>query len=127
MVARPGCTTHRRGRRASLTSSCAMRLVVVGAGGMLGQDVVRAAGAVGYTRSQLDVTDAAAVRGAISPDDVVINCAAWTDVDGSEAHEDEALRVNRDGARNVAQAAGTVLYVSSDYVFDGTKRAPYVE
>ena len=94
---------------------------------MLGQDVVRAAGAVGYTRADLDVTDAAAVRDALGPDDLAINCAAWTDVDGAEQHEDEALRINRDGARNVAEAAGAVLYVSSDYVFDGTKREPYVE
>jgi dTDP-4-dehydrorhamnose reductase len=94
---------------------------------MLGQDVVRAAGAVAYTRAELDVTDAAAVRDALGPDDLAINCAAWTDVDGAEQHEDEALRVNRDGARNVAEAAGTVLYVSSDYVFDGTKREPYLE
>ena len=94
---------------------------------MLGQDVVRAAGAVGFTRADLDVTDAAAVRAALGPDDLAINCAAWTDVDGAEEHEDEALRINRDGARNVAEAAGAVLYVSTDYVFDGTKRAPYVE
>ena len=59
---------------------------------MLGQDVVRAAGAVGYTRAELDVTDRDAVADAIGPDDVVINCAAWTDVDGAEEHEDEALR-----------------------------------
>jgi dTDP-4-dehydrorhamnose reductase len=104
-----------------------MRTVVLGAGGMLGQDVVRAAGAVGYTRAELDVTDAAAVRDALGPDDLAINCAAWTDVDGAEEHEDEALRINRDGARNVAEAAGAVLYVSSDYVFDGTKREPYLE
>jgi dTDP-4-dehydrorhamnose reductase len=94
---------------------------------MLGQDVVRAAGAVGYARAELDVTDAAAVQAALGPDDLAINCAAWTDVDGAEEHEDEALRINRDGARNVAEAAGAVLYVSTDYVFDGTKREPYLE
>jgi dTDP-4-dehydrorhamnose reductase len=94
---------------------------------MLGQDVVRAASAVGYSRAELDLTDAAAVHEAIGPDDLVVNCAAWTDVDGAEEHEDEALRINRDGARNVAEAAGAVVYVSTDYVFDGTKRAPYVE
>jgi dTDP-4-dehydrorhamnose reductase len=94
---------------------------------MLGQDVLRAASAVGFTRAELDVTDAAAVRDALGPDDVVVNCAAWTDVDGAEQHEDEALRINRDGARNVAEAAGAVVYVSTDYVFDGTKREPYVE
>jgi dTDP-4-dehydrorhamnose reductase len=97
---------------------------VVGAGGMLGQDVEAD---VSLTRSQLDVTDRDAVRTVITGDDIVINCAAWTDVDGAEEHEDEALRINRDGARNVAEAAGAVLYVSTDYVFDGTKREPYVE
>jgi dTDP-4-dehydrorhamnose reductase len=99
-----------------------MRTVVVGAGGMLGQEIEADAA---YTRAQLDVTDGAAVREAIGPDDVVINCAAWTDVDGAEEHEDAALRVNRDGARNVAAAAGAVVYVSTDYVFDGTKDGPY--
>jgi dTDP-4-dehydrorhamnose reductase len=102
---------------------------VTGAGGMLGQDVMRLAGdrALGLTRADLDVTDRDAVRAAIATDDVVINCAAWTDVDGAEEHSEAALRVNRDGARNVAEAAGTVIYVSSDYVFDGTKGTPYVE
>jgi dTDP-4-dehydrorhamnose reductase len=91
---------------------------------MLGQDV---AADVALTRSQLDVTDREAVRSAIGGDDLVINCAAWTDVDGAEEHEDEAMRVNRDGARNLAEAAGAVVYVSSDYVFDGAKREPYLE
>jgi dTDP-4-dehydrorhamnose reductase len=100
-----------------------MRLVVVGAGGMLGQEIEADAA---FTRAQLDVSDRDAVRDALSADDLVINCAAWTDVDGAEEHEDDAMRVNRDGARNVAEAAGAVLYVSSDYVFDGTKREPYL-
>ena len=97
---------------------------MVGAGGMLGQDVEAD---VSLTRAQLDVIDRDAVRAVITGDDIVINCAAWTDVDGAEEHEHEALRINRDGARNVAEAAGAVLYVSTDYVFDGTKREPYVE
>ncbi len=90
---------------------------------MLGQDVEAD---VALTRAQLDVTDREAVRAALGPDDLVVNCAAWTDVDGAEEHEDEAMRVNRDGARNVAEAAGTVVYVSTDYVFDGTKAGPYL-
>ena len=106
-----------------------MRLLVTGAGGMLGQDVTRVAGddAVGLTRAELDVTDSAAVREAVQGFDVVINCAAWTAVDGAEEHEAEALAVNSDGARNVAAAAPRVIYVSSDYVFDGAKRTPYLE
>jgi dTDP-4-dehydrorhamnose reductase len=104
-----------------------VRPIVTGAGGMLGQDLVRVSGGVALSRSDLDVTDRAAVRDAIGPDDLVFNCAAWTDVDGAEEHEDEATRVNGAGAGNVAEAAGTVVYVSSDYVFDGRKPEPYVE
>ncbi len=94
---------------------------------MLGQDLARLSGGLALRHAELDVTDRAAVRGAIGPDDLVFNCAAWTDVDGAEEQEDEATRVNGDGARNVAEAAGTVVYVSSDYVFDGRKGEPYVE
>src|SRR6185312_2668471 len=86
-----------------------VRTLVVGAAGMLGQDLT-SLGVAGLSRSQLDVTDGRAVREAISKDDLVINCAAWTDVDGAEQHEAEAMRVNRDGARNVAGAAGAVVY-----------------
>jgi dTDP-4-dehydrorhamnose reductase len=104
-------------------------IVVTGAAGMLGQDVVSAAGdgVVALSRADLDVTDAGAAREALDGADVVINCAAWTDVDGAEEHAEEALAVNREGARNVAAAARRVVYVSTDYVFDGAKRAPYVE
>ena len=94
---------------------------------MLGQHLARLTGGVALPRAELDVTDRAAVRDAIGPDDLVFNCAAWTDVDGAEEHEDEATRVNGEGARNVAEAASTVVYVSSDYVFDGRNREPYVE
>jgi len=94
---------------------------------MLGRELVRATGAEGLTRAELDVTDPRAVEEAIGPDDLVINCAAWTDVDGAESHADEALRVNAGAAGNVARAAGTVAYLSSDYVFDGSKREPYLE
>ena len=63
--------------------------------------------------------------------DVVLNCAAYTNVDGAEEDEERALRVNGEGAGNVARAAARAgalaVYVSSDYVFDGTKTEPYVE
>jgi dTDP-4-dehydrorhamnose reductase len=101
---------------------------VVGAGGMLGRDLVRAAGegAIALTRAELDVTDRAAVldvlRGA-----TVVNCAAYTNVDGAESESAKAHAINADGARNVADAAERVLYVSTDYVFDGSKAEPYVE
>ncbi len=95
---------------------------------MLGQDIVQAAGgaAVALTRADLDVTDASAVRTALAGA-TVINCAAYTDVDGAESDPETAYAVNEKGARNVAEAAERVIYVSTDYVFDGAKGEPYVE
>src|SRR3954470_19025094 len=95
---------------------------------MLGQAVMRAAGdrGVGLTHAELDVTDAAAVAGTLDAA-TVVNCAAYTDVDGAEADPETAHAVNERGARNVAEAAARVVYVSTDYVFDGTKPSPYLE
>jgi dTDP-4-dehydrorhamnose reductase len=105
---------------------------------MLGHDVVSEAGKRGYeviglTRAQLDITDAAAVRAAVrdAAPDIVVNCAAWTDVDGAEEHEEAATAVNGAGAGNVAAACAATgalaVQVSTDYVFEGHGRAPYVE
>ena len=115
-----------------------MRFAITGAAGMLGQDVMavaRDAGhdVVAFPRAELDITDTDTVARTLSSAgaDVVINCAAWTDVDGAERSPEEALAVNGSGAGNVARAAATAgawtIHVSSDYVFDGAKRSPYVE
>jgi dTDP-4-dehydrorhamnose reductase len=115
-----------------------MKVLVTGAGGMLGRDVVLAAGnaghaVVGYGHTELDVTDADALAAKFELErpDVVINCAAWTDVDGAEEAEDAAMAVNGTAAGHLAAAAAaveaSVVYLSSDYVFDGAKGAPYVE
>ena len=115
-----------------------MKLLVTGAAGMLGRDVMLAAGnaghdVVGFGRAELDVTDAAALEKKFDLErpDVVINCAAWTDVDGAEEAEEAALAVNGEGAGNVAAAAAhheaAILHASTDYVFDGSKGEPYVE
>jgi dTDP-4-dehydrorhamnose reductase len=114
------------------------RWVITGAGGMLGRDVLAAleyAGeqAAGLARRELDVTDGAAVRAALSQHrpDVVVNCAAWTRVDDAEAHESEALAVNGHGAANLAGAcAGSgarLVHISTDYVFAGDAARPYAE
>jgi dTDP-4-dehydrorhamnose reductase len=115
-----------------------VRLLVVGAAGMLGTDLTRVAEAAGHEVAgvdlpDIDITDAAGtarVVGEHAPD-VVLNCAAFTDVDGAEEHEDTAKLVNGEGAENVAaaarQAGARVIYISTDYVFDGEKRDPYVE
>jgi dTDP-4-dehydrorhamnose reductase len=115
-----------------------VKVLVTGAAGMLGRDVVLAAGnaghdVVGFGRTELDVTDAVALERKFEQErpDVVVNCAAWTDVDGAEEAEEAATAVNGAGAGAVAAAesgqGASVVYVSTDYVFDGAKGAPYVE
>jgi dTDP-4-dehydrorhamnose reductase len=115
-----------------------MRVVITGAAGMLGRDVVRAARAenhevVALARDELDILDADAVRSTIVAErpGAVINCAAWTDVDGAEADEPAATRLNGDAAGAVAAAAAEVgaaiVHPSTDYVFDGSGKRPYVE
>ncbi len=111
---------------------------MAGAAGMLGRDLQLAAGnaghdVVGFGRAELDVTKAEQVnrRVELERPDVVINSAAWTDVDGAETAEANAFAVNGTGAGNLAAAAAavgaSVVYVSTDYVFDGAKGEPYVE
>jgi len=113
-----------------------MRILIAGAGGLLGGALVaearqRGSDVVALCHGELDVTDPVAVAEALSAaaPDVVVNCAGYTSVDRAEAEPELARRVNRDGARNVATAsaaAGAVpVYISTDYVFDGTVRTPY--
>jgi dTDP-4-dehydrorhamnose reductase len=109
--------------------------LVLGAGGMLGAELVRALDGCGRvtaaTRADCDVTDPAATAAAVAGHDVVVNAAAWTDVDGAETAEDAAASVNADGPRNVAAACresgARLLHVSTDYVFDGAATQPYPE
>jgi dTDP-4-dehydrorhamnose reductase len=127
-----------------------MRLLVTGARGMLGRDIERAGRRAGHELvlvdlPELDITDAAAVddlleqlhRGPGSLEGIV-NCAAWTDVDGAESKREAAKAVNAEGAGILARAAAKVgvpmVHVSTDYVFDGTapldgegRPRPYVE
>jgi dTDP-4-dehydrorhamnose reductase len=113
-----------------------VRVLVTGAAGMLGREVMaHLAGAHDATGVDLDVdvTDPRAVEecvAAVRPH-AVLHLAAWTDVDGAEANEERALAVNGAGAGNVARAAAragaAVVYPSTDYVFDGRKGAPYAE
>ena len=111
-----------------------MRWLITGAGGMLGRDLCAVLAAAGETdvvaagRADLDITDADAVRAAADGADVVVNAAAWTNVDGAETDEPAATAVNGYAVRNLAEAAGKrLIQVSTDYVFDGAATAPYAE
>jgi dTDP-4-dehydrorhamnose reductase len=111
-----------------------MKVLILGASGLLGKALMhewRGDEIVGLSSREVDIRDAEAVRETaekVRPEWIVL-AAAYTDVDGCESHPDLAFAVNRDGAVNVAQAAKGVdaklLFLSSDYVFDGKKTSPY--
>lgn len=111
-----------------------MRVTVFGSSGLLGQALMREwreDEVVGLASRDADIRDAGQVQTVIArtqPDWIVL-AAAYADVDGCESHQDRAFAVNRDGAVNVAKAARGVgarlMFLSSDYVFDGTKASPY--
>ncbi|MGV9797981.1 dTDP-4-dehydrorhamnose reductase [Mycobacterium sp. NPDC003449] len=112
----------------------AQRIVVTGAGGMVGRvlaDQARHQGreVLALTSSQCDITDAAAVGRFVAAGDVVINCAAYTQVDAAETDEDRAHAVNAIGPGNIAQACARsgagLVHVSTDYVFGGDRQTPY--
>lgn len=110
------------------------RYLVTGARGMLGADLTLALSGRDVTalgRSDLDITDHAAVDAAVAGHDVVINAAAFTRVDDAETHESEARAVNATGAGLLADAArrndARFVQISTDYVFDGTATSPYAE
>lgn len=109
-----------------------MRIVVIGKSGLMARALAAADPAVvALGRDDLDIWDAAAVRAALAGADVVINAAAYTAVDRAETDQAAAYALNRDApallARVCAEAAIPLLQLSTDYVFDGTKGAPYAE
>lgn len=113
------------------------RLLVTGAAGMLGRDLLAALATrddlsvTATTRADLDITDPRAVPAAVAGHDVVINAAAWTDVDGAESQERAATAVNGDAVATLAAACATtgarLIHVSTDYVFPGDATEPYPE
>ena len=113
-----------------------MKWLVTGAGGQLGADLVAVldgvlAGesVVAPTRTELDVTQPDAVAAAVADVDVVLNAAAWTDVDGAEGNPAAADAVNASAPGQLAAACAasgaTLVHVSTDYVFAGDATAPY--
>lgn len=111
-----------------------MKVMILGASGLLGKALMRERSGdelAGLSSRDLDIRDAARVEevvGAARPDWIVL-AAAYADVDGCEKDPQRAFAVNRDGAVNVANAArrsgSKLLFLSSDYVFDGSKSSPY--
>jgi dTDP-4-dehydrorhamnose reductase len=100
-------------------------VLLTGAGGQLGAALREAfPDADARTHGELDVTEPVALGYAPS---LVLHAAAWTNVDGAEDDEEGARRVNAEGTANVAALGAPVVYYSTDYVFDGRKREPYVE
>ena len=114
-----------------------MKVVVIGAAGLLGRALCRVLSCdwsvIAATHADVNICDLSHTKALVGYGypDVVINAAAYTDVDGCESDPERAFSVNAVGARNVAIASRAVtashVYVSTDYVFDGEKGAPYVE
>jgi dTDP-4-dehydrorhamnose reductase len=118
------------------SNATALRMLVTGAAGRLGAAIVEAfqdAEVIAHARSSLDITDAAAVSDAVraARPDVIINCAAFNDVDGAESAPVAALAVNAFAPRNLARAArdagATFVHYGSDFVFDGKSTQPWDE
>ena len=114
-----------------------MRWLVTGAAGMLGRDMCTVLAQAGEhavtaaTRADLDLLDPDAVRAAVAGHDVVVNTAAWTDVDGAEADEPAATAVNGSAVADLASACARtgayLFHLSTDYVFAGDATSPYPE
>ncbi|HBQ51340.1 MAG: dTDP-4-dehydrorhamnose reductase [Actinobacteria bacterium] len=115
-----------------------VKVLITGSAGQLGTDLVASAKRSGLevvatSHADLDITDRDQVArkfAQVAPA-VVIHAAAWTAVDACESDPQKAIRINGDGTANVVNAArqvgARVIYISTDYVFDGTKSTPYIE
>ena len=113
------------------------KVIILGSLGMLGQDLMRefsdSYDCIGLDLPELDITDREAVLKRLNKErpTVVINAAAYTNVDGAESEKELAFRINADGVLNVALACteigAVMVHYSTDYVFDGNKRQGYSE
>lgn len=115
-----------------------MKVVVTGAAGMVGRAVREHCNSLGdevltYDHQTLDISDRTLVLTTVQNQkpDIVINCAAWTDVDGCEKDKDRAFAVNASGPENLAKACcgvnAVLVTISTDYVFDGNKEGFYTQ
>ncbi|UCD78384.1 MAG: dTDP-4-dehydrorhamnose reductase [Desulfobacterales bacterium] len=115
-----------------------MKILTYGASGQLGCELMRQGQALsldmhGVAKPQTDITDVSQVESVFSSchPDLAINAAAYTNVDGAESEPELAMAINKDGAANLARVCTAnkipLIHISTDYVFDGTKRSPYRE
>ena len=115
-----------------------MKVLITGSAGQLGTDLVASANRAGLdviaaSHADLDITDRNLVSQKIAnaAPEAIIHAAAWTAVDACESDTKKAMAINSDGTANVVNAArqigARVIYISTDYVFDGTKATPYIE
>ena len=115
-----------------------MKVIVTGASGLVGRAVVSHVATegetvLGFDHAGLDISDGAAIENTLVSEhpDVVVNCAAWTDVDGCESNREHALAANAQGpellARTCRKIDALFIHISTDYVFDGTKQGFYTQ
>lgn len=113
-----------------------MKILVTGAKGMLGQDLCpiledNEFDVVETDTDNLDITDKKQMNDVISKEkpDIIVHCAAYTNVDKAEEDTDTAMKINAEGTENLAKVCAekdiTIVYISTDYVFDGKKSSPY--
>ena len=114
-----------------------MKIIITGSGGRLGAALMREYSPrhkiTGFNHAQLDLSDSGKIRAAVEPldFDLLINAAAFTNVDLAEKEKEQAFRINRDAPRTLAEICRSkgakLVHFSTDYVFDGEKREPYSE
>jgi len=117
-------------------AACGIRIAILGGRGMLGSDLTSACRQKGFDPivfdlPEFDITDADDVRQAISNADAIVNCAAYTNVNGAESETELAYRINADAVGRLGTIARDadkwLLHISTDFVFDGRSDRPYVE
>jgi len=115
-----------------------LKVIVTGSAGLVGRAMVshlsaEGESAIGLDHAALDITDRSAIENAFATErpDVVVNCAAWTDVDGCESNRNRATSANAEGPETLAlacaKAGALFITISTDYVFDGTKEGFYTQ
>ena len=111
-------------------------IVILGGKGMLGTDLVKTCIEKGikvqvFDLPEFDITNHFQLEKAVSPADIVINCAAYTNVDSAESEKDLAYKVNAEAVEKLGEIARAnniwILHISTDFVFDGRQEKPYLE